>query len=48
MCFIGDGDHYPSSTTGDMDSKRGRLIVTGLYAEGILDITWDPKKNPEF
>ncbi|KAL1989270.1 hypothetical protein VTN96DRAFT_32 [Rasamsonia emersonii] len=46
--YQSDGDHYPSSTTGDMDSKRGRLIVTGLYAEGILDITWDPKKNPEF
>ncbi|KAL1970819.1 hypothetical protein VTN77DRAFT_2653 [Rasamsonia byssochlamydoides] len=45
--YQSNGKHYPSSTTGDMDSKRGRLIVSGLYAEGILDITWDPKKNPE-
>jgi arylesterase/paraoxonase len=43
--LVGDGDHYPSSTTGDMDSKRGRLIVAGLYAQGLLDITWDPKEN---
>jgi hypothetical protein len=42
-----DGGQYPSSSTGDMDSKRGRLIVSGLYADGLLDITWDPKENPE-
>lgn len=28
-----------------MDSKRGRLIVSGLYADGLLNVTWDPKDN---
>ncbi|KAL1991888.1 hypothetical protein VTN49DRAFT_5196 [Thermomyces lanuginosus] len=46
--YADDGDHYPSSTTGDMDSKRGRLIVSGLYANGLLDITWDPREHPNY
>lgn len=43
--YLDDGTNYPSSTSGDMDSKRGRLIVSGLYADGLLNITWDPKEN---
>ncbi|KUL92392.1 hypothetical protein ZTR_02221 [Talaromyces verruculosus] len=43
--YADDGTNYPSSTSGDMDSKRGRLIVSGLYADGLLNITWDPKEN---
>ncbi|CRG87353.1 hypothetical protein PISL3812_04370 [Talaromyces islandicus] len=43
--YADDGTNYPSVTTGDMDSKRGRLIVSGLYADGLLVITWNPKEK---
>ncbi|KAH8702158.1 putative paraoxonase [Talaromyces proteolyticus] len=43
--YADDGTNYPSSTSGDMDSRRGRLIISGLYADGLLDITWDPREN---
>lgn len=45
ICYPDDGTFYPSSTSGDMDSKRGRLIVSGLYADGLLNIIWDPKET---
>uniref|UniRef100_A0A093XDU4 Serum paraoxonase/arylesterase 1 n=1 Tax=Talaromyces marneffei PM1 TaxID=1077442 RepID=A0A093XDU4_TALMA len=43
--YADDGSNYPSGTSSDMDSKRGRLIVSGLYADGLLNITWDPTEN---
>ncbi|ODH14316.1 hypothetical protein ACO22_06602 [Paracoccidioides brasiliensis] len=38
--YQSNGEQYMSSTTGALDSKRGHLLVSGLYAKGILDISW--------
>ncbi|PGH35943.1 hypothetical protein GX50_01268 [[Emmonsia] crescens] len=38
--YQSNGEHFPSSSTGIMDSKRGHLLVSALYGKGILDISW--------
>ncbi|PGH00868.1 hypothetical protein GX51_05532 [Blastomyces parvus] len=38
--YQSNGEHFPVSTTGAMDSKRGHLLVASLYGNGILDISW--------
>ncbi|PGH27976.1 hypothetical protein AJ80_00230 [Polytolypa hystricis UAMH7299] len=46
--YQGNGKDYPSSTTGALDSKRKRLIVSGLYAKGLLSISYtdeEPSSN---
>ncbi|KAG5304471.1 serum paraoxonase/arylesterase [Histoplasma capsulatum G186AR] len=38
--YQSNGEHFSTSTTGALDSKRGRLLVASLYGKGILDISW--------
>ncbi|OAT03947.1 serum paraoxonase/arylesterase 2 [Blastomyces gilchristii SLH14081] len=38
--YQSNGEHFPSSTTGAMDSKRGHLLISALYGKGVLDISW--------
>ncbi|GAD96857.1 serum paraoxonase/arylesterase 2 [Paecilomyces variotii No. 5] len=45
--YQSNGEHFPTSTTGDMDSRKGRLLISGLYAHGILEISWDPNDPSE-
>lgn len=37
---IGNGDHFASSSTGAVDFAKGRMLVSGLYAKGMLEISW--------
>ncbi|GKZ17320.1 hypothetical protein AbraIFM66951_007541 [Aspergillus brasiliensis] len=39
--YQSSGQHFPCATTGAVDLSRGRLIGSGLYAEGILDISFE-------
>lgn len=39
--FVSNGTFFSSSSTGAVDWARRTMLVSGLYARGLLKITWD-------
>jgi len=38
--FVDDGSYFGTSSTGAVDFARRRMLVSGLYAKGMLEVSW--------